>query len=244
LANVRIFNKKDMRICLFLILSFISKLVVAQVTYTPNVKTQYDAAVKKMAAEYQTGLSRLYKSTYQPKGIAIFTVYNVDTLNKNDKIDRGTVHIYISSPDDTSKRQDITNIQEENTYLPVPCLAALSGDSLLIEAPAIFNPFVKHIIIKNKVISTYEEYQKRDKIFQLNLSSDKTESLSIPVKTPVLKLSARHFKPDQVIYGEVEYITQPYYVDDNNFKSNHIYKSMHCKYVFRAKLYDIKNPPR
>ncbi|MBE9666452.1 hypothetical protein [Mucilaginibacter boryungensis] len=225
-----------MRNCLFIILSLVSQFVFAQVIYTPVAKSHYDAAVKKIPIQYKAALNELYKQTGNPNGVAIFTFYKTDTLNKEEKIDRGNVHIYLSSPNDTSKKEDITSIKEENTYLPIPCMAIVNGDSLLIEVPPIFNPFVKHVIIKNRVISTYEEYQKRDKIFQLNLSSDKTEKLSIPVRTPVLKLNSSNRNRGQIIYGEVEYITQPYYVDDDNFKSKHICKSIHCKYVFRALL--------
>jgi len=223
-------------------LFFISQFVVAQVTYTPDVKVQYDAAVKKMAVQYQTALPQLYKQTNQPNGIAIFTFYQTDTLNKNEKLDRGDVRIYISSPNGTSKKDAITYIKDENTYLPVPCIAAIRGDSLLIEVPPIFNPFVKHAIVKNKITSTYEEYQKNDTIFQLGASSVKTVRLSIPVKTPTFKLSTQRFNAGQIMYGEIEYITLPYYVDDSNFKSAHIYKSLHCKYVFRAIIYDAKKP--
>jgi len=55
------------------------------------------------------------------------------------------------------------------------------------------------------------------------------------VKVLEFKLSTLSYKPGQVIYGEIEFITDPYYVDSSVFTTGYIKKSLHGKYVFKVK---------
>jgi hypothetical protein len=234
----------DMRNRLILFFCLISSYSVAQIVIDPLVEKTYNRAVKQLAMEDRQVLGKLTKAYKPLAGIMIFTNYNIDTLNKyeaintNNKIDITD----ISLPSGKRIHTEGKGLKMSNINIPFPCAVVLKGDTLTIEGPPIFSPFITHKIANDKVISSYQEYQKRDTIFRLNLSGQKTEKINIPVNTPIFKLNTKKFKAGQVVYGEIEYLTDPYYVDDPAFKYKYIYKRLHCKYVFRAIIADFYKP--
>ena len=78
----------------------------------------------------------------------------------------------------------------------------------------------------------YKNYSKLHTIYRLKSSGRKTNLLTVPVKLLELKLSTLNFDSKKTIYGEIEYITDPYYVEDSNFKSGQMIKQVHGKYLF------------
>jgi hypothetical protein len=221
---------KKLIIGIFCILTSVAK---AQVVTNAEVLTAYNNAFKKLPLNYQQGVNNMANQPFAIGGFAIYTFYKIDTLNKNEAIDYS--NIYIADVNRNRKPIDITNVKEENTYMPIPFGAVMKADTLIM------GPYteLQHKIIKNLAITTYQEYRKRDAIFRLNLKQFKTNKLNIPVKTTRFTLSSLNLKPGTIIYGEIEYETADYFVGDPGFTSKHIHKRLHCKYVFKTTITDL-----
>ncbi|MES2274693.1 MAG: hypothetical protein V4592_01640 [Bacteroidota bacterium] len=219
---------------------------MGQIIVDPNVIKTYNIVVQQLSPEYQQGLKQMANLPGNMGDFAIVTLYQTDTLNKQDLIPRNKYNVTVTDIKHSSGKKIKQSVipKDENINMPMPCTVALKGDTLILDLPPVFAPYILHKIIHGRLISTYQEYQKRDTIFRLNQSQPKTERLSIPAQTPVFKLSTLSFKAGQFLYGEIEYITDPYYIDDPNFKLKYINKRMHCKYVFKATIVDLNNPMR
>ena len=214
---------------------------MSQVMIDPNVRIVYNKVVQQLPVRYQKGLDNSIKEKDDiPNGVFIYTANKTYTLNKRDLIPvKGNVEVMFI--DSSTHKVIKEEIKDEGLNIPVPGIAVLNGDTLIIAAPPI-GPGSIHKIIRGKLLGTYHEYRQGDKVLRLDLSQNRTDNLTIPVKTSLFKLSSLNFKPGQVIYGQVEYITNPYYIDDPDFKSGYICRRMHCKYVFRTKIVDLAKP--
>ena len=225
-----------MRKLLLFLFCVLAKTSYAQVVVDPDVVNSYNKAVKKLPAEYK----HFAENKGIGSGFTIFTVYDIDTLNKKDKIHyNGYVQIGDIDNDRTTGKTSyhkVSKTWDEDINTPVPCIALLKGDILIVEPFTDLYPQIIHKIVKKKVISQYDEYRKRDTVLRLSLSQPKTTQISVSTKTTEFKLSTLNFKPGQIIYGEVDFITDPYYVDDSGFTSGYIRKRLHGKYVFKATI--------
>ena len=233
-----------MKKLLLLLFCFAVKMnCFGQIVVDKNIGKAYNKAVKQLSADDQQSiLSKEFEKTFS--GVEIFTRFNIDTLNKKDKIIRhGTIIIRdvdiatgkVGEPD------TLDNFKNENIYTPLPYAVLLKGDTLFLQIASPFFPRHIYTIVKGKVKSVYQEYQKHNNIFRLNLSQHKNEEISVPVKTSEFKLSTLNFKHGQVIYGEVEFTTDAYYVDDSDFTSGYIKMRIHGKSVFKASVVTAPN---
>lgn len=227
-----------MKNLLLLLFCTVTLTARAQVIIDKNIAKAYDIAVKKMKPEYQSAMSSL---TDPQIGFAIYMLYRTDTLNKKDAPDYSNIKISVID-EKTGKITPINTATEDDTYTPIPCAAALNGDTLLIVLPPVFTPFLEHKITGKHVISSYKEGRKNEDIYRLRLTDVKVHQLSIPVKTSSFKLSTSNFKAGQIIYGEVSFETEPYYTDDSAFKQGYIYKKLSGRYVFKTLIDDPRHP--
>lgn len=224
---------------LILLFCLLTHFCAAQVTFDPGAANVYNKVVQQLPAEYQEGIKSLTREANGMGGVCIYTTNHTDSLNKQDLIPEGAKVILT----DPSTHQVINEeIKDEGLNIPVPCIVALKGDTLIITAPPL-GPGSTHKLIRGKLSGTYQEYEIGNKIFRLSLSQSKTDYLNIPVKTSRFKISASTFKPGQIIYGEVAYITDSYYIDSEDFKSGYIHKRVHGSYVFKAIIMDLAKPP-
>jgi len=228
-----------MKIFISLFLCFIAHFSLAQIVVDPGIPKRYNSALKKLPKEYQQMLSKVdFKQTNTMNGIAIFYLNRTDTVNKKDapieKISR------FLEADTNRKTGKITHRYVYDTKKdhskdiePNWCTVVLRKDTLIIDAGFMF-PDVIHKIIKGKVQSTYDIYQKGDKFYKLTLTQPGNDALSVPTATPTFKLSTVKFEPGKILYGEISFATNDYYIDNPEFKSKYIHTRQLGKYVFKA----------
>jgi hypothetical protein len=216
-----------------LLLLIISLRCFSQVKVDKSVEARYEIAFKKMKKPYQQRITQLeIKEPFI--GISVFTVYQVDTLNREDIInDENDVIVEDINPSPDKIRESDIN---ENTYIPVFSRAELTDDTLHFTVGGPFPPTIIHKVYAGKVISSYNEYYKDDSVLRLNLKDSKVSQLSIPITTKKFMISTSSYKVGQVIYGQVEFETDPYYYDTLGTKNNYIRKRLKCIYFFKVRI--------
>jgi len=227
-----------MRKILFVLFCLVTQLGYAQVVADSGVIKTFNDVIRQLRPEYRQQLSDKINGKDLIRGYVVFTILDVDTLNKKDKIANDN-KIKIVSLDSnnilgkSTKHQIFKNNKNEDIYIPKPYIVGLMDTVLELEYGS-FSPNAIFKIINGKAIGTYSEYNKQGAIMRLSLSQTKRNYLVIPVKDPKIKLNTLNLQPGNVVYGEVEFTTDAYYVDDYNFTSKYIKKRMHCKFVFKA----------
>ncbi len=234
----------------------------------PAVKTKYELAVKMVPKKYNVvlnksgaGWDKRTKEYNERVGIGMFTIYETDTLNRNELITR-MGKVVITDVDDrvvnTKKIEskpngDLYYVEEKtgnpvrvkpsadsrntesNTYIPLFISSILQSDSLHINLPWIFEPAIESILTPHSVVAVYKEYLKYDSVFRINLNEAKQSLIRVPINIVSFTISDTSFRKDINMYGEAEMRTLPYYVDDMNFTSGYLKKQMHLKFVFKLK---------
>ncbi len=227
-----------MKKILILIFCLIIKVSHAQVIVESNVSESYYKAFKKLSLEHQNIIinNPVKHNLVNVGGYAIFTAYTIDTLNKKDKTDHTNIHILSIDTNLVNGKETLhaDNFNEKITYMPIPYDVKLKGRTLILKPDGPFPPYLIHTISGKNIVTTYEEYYKRDTVLRMSLENSKTQQLSIPVKTIYFKINTSAYLPGNIVFGEVEFITKPYYLDDVGFKKGFIKKQLHCKYVFKA----------
>ena len=205
----------------------------AQVKVDNTVEARYKMAFKKMKSSYRQKVTQLEEK--EPFiGISIFTTYQVDTLNRQDIINYGidvTIEDINSSPNKREEKEI-----DENIYIPIFSEAKLVNDTLQLEVGRPFPPIINHHVYLRQITSYYEEYYKFDSVLRLDLKDAKVSKLSIPIKTKKFLVNTSTFKVGQVIYGQVEFETVPYYYDTFGFTNSYIKKRLHCVYLFKVRV--------
>lgn len=230
----------------YLILSFclFTGMAKAQVVVDTSLQQTYKKMVQRLTLGDQKRLRDLAGHPAGWGGFAVLSMYHTDTLNKKDLLPRSKITITdIQSP--SGDKLDIiplSNPENEGSKGPVPVFAGIKGDTLIIMLPPVLAPNIVHKIVNGNIISTYEERRRRDTIFRLNTSLPKSNLLSIPAKTPVFKLSTSSYKAGEFLYGEIEYETDAYCIDDTDFKLGYINKRIRCRYVFRTGIVNLNRP--
>jgi hypothetical protein len=216
-----------------LFLMIVSLDTFAQVKVDKSVVTRYKTLFKKMDSSYQQKVTQLEND--EPFiGISIFTTYQTDTLNRQDVINYGndiTIEDVIPNLDNIKE-----SVIDENIYTPVFSRAELIKDTLYLSIGGPLSPNIKHKIHLRQVISQYDESYKYDSVLRLDLTDTKVSKLSIPIKTKKFLISTSSYNAGQVIYGQVEFETVPYYFETLGFKNNYIKKRLRCVYFFKVRV--------
>ncbi len=214
----------------FLLLFFTSFTTIGQVTFDNTINKYFEKTCQLMDMSTQKTL-KVFETTEQPWGIAIFTKYQIDTLNKEElRTDLSKISVYdIGS--------DIPNEPiEQNTYIPVPFITELFKDTLHLIVGVPFPPNIHHYIFRQNVYSFYREDFEYDSVMRLDLNTSKVATLDIPITTVKIKLSSNNYVVGKIIYGQVNFETASYYVDDTNFTNNFIKKRLRGEYVFKVQV--------
>lgn len=233
------------RYLLIFALGILAGLADAQVVVDHTLAKRYDQEISKQTPSYQQLVKAMNRHP-ELFGLAIFTLHQTDTLNKKDFTNYNNDGIFSIDTDKVSGKiiyhKDVINYNE-NTFMPVPCTATLHGDTLIITTEGPFFPYLVHKIVKHKVISTYEEHYRHDTILRKTLLSPRSNILSVPTQTALFNLSTLHFKAEETIYGEVDFMTNFYYIDDPDSATGYLSKKFSGKYIFKTIIKDDKGLP-
>lgn len=222
--------KQPMKHLHFLLLLFTSFTTIGQVTFDNTINKYFEKTCQLMDMSTQKTLKD-FETKEQPWGIAIFTTYQIDTLNKEElRTDLSKISVY-------DVGSDIPNEPiEQNTYIPVPFLTELFKDTLHLVVGIPFPPNFHHYIFRQKVHSFYREDLEYDSVLRLDLNTSKVSTLDIPITTVKIKLSSSNYAVGKIIYGQVNFETASYYVDDTNFTHKFIQKRLRGEYVFKVQV--------
>ena len=205
-----------MKTLLTLFFCLLTSIGFAQVIVDTGISKVYYNAVKKMAYENnilkipKTSDTQLYHST------VIFTMFNIDTLNKKDTLNKMNINV-----DDSGINQDVLVNKGEKNLFSLPCSIFLGNDTLDIVI-ARFKSIWFHEVTKQKAAIYYSEGIKNT-----------NERASPTIKILEFKISTQNYQVGQIIYGEAEITTGTFSNRDENFKEKYIDKQLHCKYVFK-----------
>jgi hypothetical protein len=133
-------------------------------------------------------------------------------------------------------------VKTENSYINIPNLsgAILDHDTLILQTPMVFYPHITHKITNRSIESTFSESLDKDTASNVTQEQAKTKRTVSLVHISEFKLNTLNFKPKEIIYGEVEFTTDPYDLDDPHFISKKIRKRLHCRYVFKVRVVSDK----
>lgn len=188
-----------------------------------------------MRSDFRSHVNNLERKD-KTRGFSIFTTYVIDTLNMNELIiDENKIKFSIERD---GKRIDLTPATdiEENILTRALTIAQLHKDTLVISVGIPFFPIISHSISGTSVTSSYEEYYEGDSVLRLNLNTAKVSALNIPITTTRFSISTVDFSSSKPIYGLVEFETQPYYMDSNDFKSGYLKQKLKGRYVFKVRV--------
>ncbi len=206
----------------------------AQITVDLNVQQQYDSAYKKLPAGIRENIeqtqNQMLKSSnelsadskikipFSSLNIAVVTLHNIDTLNK-DQI-KSDAYFY-----------------EAEKYPIMFCEGVMLSDTFgIVLYPGVAqnsNINIAHLIVRDTVKTEYDEWIKYDTSFRTNLQQEKTNSLVLSFVTLKFVLSDTNLIVGRTIYGYADILSEPYYQDNENFKTGYITKRLHFRYYFK-----------
>ncbi|MEO6405438.1 MAG: hypothetical protein ABIY51_04620 [Ferruginibacter sp.] len=221
-----------MKLILFTFLFALASVAFSQVTIDMNVIKKFNAVYTKLDHGVKNMLDH---ETSLADGIRIFTEYKIDTLNKNELIRYGGTILL----KDANGNNLIEN-NEDMTNQPLPFTGTFYNDSLVLHD--IWSTD-RYTLFKGKQTSNYEVYQKGDSIYRLHLTDQKVSDLFIPINASKFVLSSSTFAEGKIMYGEIVFVTQPFYAEDPSFKNNYIKTRLRCAFVFRILTKKYNNRP-
>jgi hypothetical protein len=214
--------------------------VFGQVIYDRNIVKQYDSLYKKFPSRTRKTFADYRNNKISNHGLAFITLVETDTLNVDDqdKVNSPEV-ILIDLDPKTGKplKSRRKKFKKKEPFSINFCYGSLSNDTLIIQ---IGEPFwgqtILHLIAKNKVLTQYNEYIKRDTIFKATLFDTLTDNLTIPANTIRFSLNDSNFYSGKTVYGSVEVITNPYFKKDVWEENQYFELQQRFKYYFRVPL--------
>jgi len=242
--------KKARAVLLFAISLFVFDNGFSQITIDPTVEARYKEAIKKVPEEFQVvfkkkdepGLSKEMRNFFRKTGYGIYTLYQLDTLNKEDIFPyaKGTGEIndlgfYDSAtgkflPAEEPKKYAFSD--GNNTYIPVYNIAVLKNDSVHINM-SLWEPDIRTTVTSRSISSIYWDYRKYDSIFKLSSDGVKLKEINLPMKTIHFTLSTNHYKIGETLYGEAEQETPVFFEENPLYKTGYTKQRLHVKYIFQ-----------
>jgi len=223
-----------MKIFLALTLALTFSNAFGQIVYDKDLYNKYNNLYKKLPRQIQDQFAKRSVATSREDGLAIFTEFQCDTLNKIDQKKTGLSKIILIDP---KTGRPAKSSQKKDKYPTLFCQGTILNDTLGIQISGLFlDQAVMHLVSKGKVSISYFEHYTDDFILKENINDSLTNSLSIPTKIFGFALSDSIYKVDKVIYGSAEIITNSYYQKDI-WEDNHFYKlRWKLKYYFKFRL--------
>lgn len=93
-------------------------------------------------------------------------------------------------------------------------------------------------IVGDKTIGDYFEYVPRDSIYRYKLTDTKSSEIQVKARTQNVVLSNMPKKLGDIFYRKATLVTEPFYYNNDEFKSGYIQKKYIITYFFTCKLTD------
>lgn len=216
---------------------FFGHIAFGQYHIDPKVQHEFDSLFRKQPKDIQKkryikgfddGFSLLLEFKEDTLNVKEFAPHVIDTSIKIVAIDEEGNKI-LDPPKDATKY---------NQWLS--CQATFLKDTLGIGS--FFGMFsglgfsVK--IVGDKTIGDYFEYVRRDSIYRQKLTNLKLSEVQVKALTENVVLSRIPKKLGDIFYGKATLLTEPFYRDDDEFKSGYIHKRYIITFLFTCKLTD------
>ncbi len=216
-----------------LILALMVSNSFGQTTYDKTVTTQFVNLYKKLPKHIRNEIDQIGNDSSREEGLAIFTEFKCDTLNKVEHKAHLPEIILIDPKTDKPYKSGT----KKGKYPTLFCYGTLRNDSLVIQISGLFpDQVIMHFVRQKELSILYFEYYKNDYILKGNINDSLTNSLSVPVKISRFVLSDPAYKAGDIIYGSGDIITNSYFQKDSR-SDNHFYKlRWHLKYYFKCKI--------
>lgn len=221
----------------------------AQLTIDTTVIQKYNEAYLKIKKEYRNNVDSLSSNkefNQYVKGLVFFTEYKTDTLNieeyertEFDKIKIEDISIDSAGIMVPAKIESTRNLSEEERTIYKPmlfCVGTIYKDTLMTWV-GLWSGFTNKIIGR-KVFSFYQtDYDKYDSVYSFTLEGRKFQRLTVNATIERLTLNTSNYKIGDIIYGEAELQTDPfYYFKPYFFKNGYIKQRFRIKYFFKLEL--------
>ena len=208
----------------------------AQISIDPSLPEKYIAERNKFPEVLLEFFNKSEKGD-QTSQIAIFSLFEIDTLNLNELVFNDLSNIEILGIyEESEEEKSFREFEQSNRdYMLVNAIKSI--DTLQISLGQIFgNEFIDHFIIGNSVTSSFREYYKEDNILKLRNEDTLTNSLDIPVIVGKFVLSTNDFSIKDMIYGYCEMETAPYYRSEDMVNETFLKLKRKFKYYFKFNI--------
>jgi hypothetical protein len=219
-------------ICLIALL-VLSTTSYCQVKVDTSIANRFNKAIADIDTGKKAKMQEIFDNMVQGEqsaGPMVFTLFKVDTLNK-DQILKGTTFTYNSF----SLVAGTMNLEHVNWS----CVGYNDHDTLKINLPmsafpCCFPDFYQKVI--GKRVTATLEYFLADSALRLDEKQLRSGNLTIPVSVLHYSLSTLDYSVGSTIYGEAELLSHPYFIDNGGFKTGYIYQRIHCIFLFKLKV--------
>jgi len=168
------------------------------------VKDRYKA-LEKTVPDFIGEMGNIYGS----RGLVLFEVLYVDTLNKDEIKDKGPYGILYKFSEEDPEYEGVDRERTANSMWVFP---KIIKDTLLLGLRSAFHTTgIQHILCRGDVETKYTETYRKNKLFKLNRTDTLAWQIHVPVTVTAFELSTWDFIPDQTVYGYCELETAPYY---------------------------------
>jgi hypothetical protein len=223
-----------MKTLLTVILILTLSNAIGQTVYDLAVFAHYENLYKKLTLHFRTEFDKISQDTMAEEGLAIFTQFECDTLNKTDQKKSQLPEIELI---DVKTNKPVKSDSKKEKYPTLFCYGMLRNDTLGIQISGLFlDQGIMHYVTAKHLSISYLEHHKHEYILKINASDSLSSSLIVPVKISKFVLSNPDYKIGDIIYGSGEIITKSYFIKDG-WNENHFYKMRwRLKYYFKCRI--------
>ncbi|MBS1667178.1 MAG: hypothetical protein JST58_07375 [Bacteroidetes bacterium] len=169
-----------MKTLLTLVLFLTFSNAIGQIVFKNEVYNQFISLYKKLPRQVQNKFDKKNNGTSDENGIAIFTEFECDTLNKVDPKQADLSEIVLIDP---KTNQPVKSNPQKDKFPSLFCQGTILNDTLqILIGELFFDQAIIQTITKEKVSIFYFEHYKDNSILKENANDSLRNSLSVPTK--------------------------------------------------------------
>ena len=156
-----------MRIFLLLLIVVFHLQSFSQISFYQGLRFQYAMQFMKLPIQMQIALADTSKKHPQPQGVAIFSEFALDTLNKDSELSSSADIVLL----DPQTRKPIKSHSNKYKQMVLDCYGELSGDTLIIQIGSLWNDQALIMSIQKDSASVfYYKQSVNNAIYKLNIN--------------------------------------------------------------------------